>query len=80
MYVKKKCPACGHWAVFELSIFCHRAAWTCTHCKDSVKNVAWDRQAQQALQEEKARFEELCGRHPQLLELKGTGDHVKLDE
>jgi hypothetical protein len=80
MYVTKKCPACGHWAVFEFAIFCKRATERCTHCRYTAQNIAWDAEARQRFEDDKARLAALSEKHPQLRELKQPGDHLELDE
>ncbi len=79
MYITKKCPECGHWAVFEFSIFCQRAAETCTHCRYALANVAWDREARNKFEDDRALLGQLCEKFPQLRDLKQPGDHVKID-
>lgn len=80
MIIKKKCPACNHWAVFELAVFCKGAVESCTCCRHTTRNITWDSKAQEEFAQSGRRFEELCEKHPELRNLKGPGDAVKIDE
>lgn len=80
MYIRKNCPTCGCWAVFEFSIFCHRASETCMHCGYSMKNLAWDREARKLFEDNTKFFEELSEKYPLLKDLKEPGDHVKIED
>ncbi len=80
MYIRKKCNACGYWAVFELMIFCQKAVETCTHCRYSLRNIAWDREARKDFEDNRKLYEELCEKYPQLRNLNEPGDHVRIEE
>lgn len=79
MHFVKRCPACGHWAVFSRSVFCGRAAEACTHCGQSTPNLPWDQAAREAHARHVERVEALCARCPELRGLQRPGDHVQLE-
>lgn len=77
MLFRKKCPFCGYWTVFRLTVRFYRARQTCTYC-DGETSVTWSHKVEEALQRKEeylAEMETVCR---ELQCLKEPGDHVKL--